>query len=159
APASPTTRVAEVYNARMLSALRGWIDDFTVQNNQYPASVQQLLRQMPETEQGIAWLWLIDRGRTLDFDFETHFATDAWSIAAKPKREDSNLSLFVSAGPEQPLRGGDAGGLMGSTALPALDLRSLEHDLDQYVDGPRDIDALMRAMAVFDAQSVVQART
>jgi hypothetical protein len=155
---SPTTLLLEVYNAHMLSRFRRWADDYASKNGEVPASAQALLRQMGPDE-GVAWLWLIDRKQTPDFDFQLDFVTDAWAIAASPKLPDSNLSLFLASGPQAVIQGGDAGRKLGNTALPPLDMRGLEKRLDSFLDGPGDLEALLKGLEAYDAQSVLQLKT
>lgn len=155
---SPTTRLLEVYNAHMLFRFKTWANDYASRNGEVPSSAHALLRQMPE-KAGVAWLWLIDRKQTPDFEFQLDFATGAWAVAARPKLTDSNLSLYLGSEFQAVLLGGDAGRKLGNTALPPLDMRRLEKRVDELLDGPGDLEALLKGLEVFDAQTVLQLKT
>lgn len=156
---SPTTILTHVYTAHRLFAFKRWANEFAGHNDGAPpVSVQQLLRQLPAKD-GAGWLWLVDRGQTADYQLNFDFVTGGWAVAGKPTRPDSGLSLYLSSEPQAVILGGDAGGMLGNTALPPLDVRALETSLDAYLEGPGDLEALLKGLAVFDAQTVLQLKT
>jgi hypothetical protein len=158
APPPPSVLLAEVHNARMLQKLKDWIGQYTEAQRAVPASLQQLVRHFPEPDHGIAWIWLADRKLGPDYEILPDFGTQAWKVSARPT-SGAPLSLFVAAGPAEPLRGGDNGGGPGSAALPPLALIELEKQLQRSLSGPWDMDALLRYRKVLDAQQVLHERT